>query len=393
MTNRRTFIKNSSLVIAGVAVASTMPMAACKGANEKLVCGLIGANGMGWADLNAFLKQPNTECAAICDVDENVMNRRFADAEKMQGKKPVGFKDYRKLLEMPGIDVIIIGTPDHWHCLPMVEACQAGKDVYCEKPLGNSIEEINIMESAANKYNTVVQVGMWQRSDPHWRDAVDFVKSGKLGKPSHFDLKYYHGYYLQTAYREKLVTRLTPAPDGGAMAELGSPGISLLMAFIREELEITGALQGGNFPDVPAGSDLFSSISLVDKRTGAVGNMSASRISSGTGDLVYLEIYAEKGAIRYSSQNSEYFEYYLEGSNQWIKQMVGSNYKPITSFPSGHVPPGWLRSMVHAHYRFFTGDDATSFNTDLNHGLAVQRIVRKTADHLSVFRKNYRNDE
>jgi len=106
-------------------------MAACKGANEKLVCGLIGANGMGWADLAAFLKQPNTECAAICDVDENVLNHRIADAEKIQGKKPVGFKDFRKLLEMPGIDVVIIGTPDHWHCLPMVAACQAGKDVMC----------------------------------------------------------------------------------------------------------------------------------------------------------------------------------------------------------------------------------------------------------------------
>ena len=87
-------------------------------------------------------------------MDENVLNRRLADTEKIQGTKPKGFKDYRKLLEEPGIDIIIIGTPDHWHCLPMVEACQAGKDVYCEKPLGNSIEEINIMERAASKYNT-----------------------------------------------------------------------------------------------------------------------------------------------------------------------------------------------------------------------------------------------
>ena len=113
MTNRRTFIKTSSLAAAGVALASTMPMAACKGANEKLVCGLIGAKGMGFADLQAFLRQPNTECAAICDVDESVLNQRIADTEKLQGKKPVGFKDYRKLLEMPGIDIVIIGTPDH----------------------------------------------------------------------------------------------------------------------------------------------------------------------------------------------------------------------------------------------------------------------------------------
>jgi predicted dehydrogenase len=184
MTDRRSFIKNSALATAAVGLTATMPMAmnSCAGANEKLVCGLIGANGMGFSDLQAFLKQPNTECAAICDVDENVLNRRIADTEKIQGTKPKGFTDYRKLLEEKGLDVVIIGTPDHWHCLPMVEACEAGLDVYCEKPLGNSIEEINIMERAAKRYKTVVQVGMWQRSDPHWRDAVEYVKSGKLGK-------------------------------------------------------------------------------------------------------------------------------------------------------------------------------------------------------------------
>ncbi len=184
MTNRRRFIKSSALATAGIGLVSSVPMAmsSCNGANEKLVCGLIGAKGMGFSDLQAFLRQPNTECAAICDVDENVLNQRIADTEKIQGRKPEGFKDYRQMLERRDIDVVIIGTPDHWHCLPMVEACQAGKDVYCEKPLGNTIEEINIMERAAKKYNTVVQVGMWQRSDPHWRDAIDFVKSGKLGK-------------------------------------------------------------------------------------------------------------------------------------------------------------------------------------------------------------------
>ena len=107
---------------------------------------------------------------------------------------------------------------------------------------------------------------------------------------------------------------------------------------------------------------------------------------------MHLEIYAENGALRFSSNNSEYFEYYLEGSNQWIKQIVGSNYNPISSFPSGHVPAGWLRSMVHAHYQFFTGDDASSTVADLSHGLAVQRIVRETADHLKTFRKKFKNE-
>jgi predicted dehydrogenase len=182
MTNRRSFIKKSALATAAVGAAASMPLASCIGANEKLVCGLIGAKGMGFADLQAFLRQPNTECAAICDVDENVLNQRIADTEKIQGYKPKGFKDFRKLLEEPGIDVIIIGTPDHWHCIPFVNAAQEGKHIYCEKPLANYIEELNIMERAAKRYGNVVQVGQWQRSDKHWQDAVEFVHSGKLGK-------------------------------------------------------------------------------------------------------------------------------------------------------------------------------------------------------------------
>ena len=165
-------------------MAASMPLAmnSCIGANEKLVCGLIGAKGMGFADLQAFLGQKNTECAAIADVDENVLNQRIADVEKIQGTKPKGFKDFRKLLEEPGIDVIIIGTPDHWHTIPFVYAAQEGKHIYCEKPLANSIEEINIMERAAARYGTVAQIGQWQRSDKHWQDAVEFVHSGALGK-------------------------------------------------------------------------------------------------------------------------------------------------------------------------------------------------------------------
>jgi predicted dehydrogenase len=184
MTDRRNFIKTSAMATAGVSLVAGMPMAmnSCKGANDKLVCGLIGANGMGFADLQAFLKQKNTECAAICDVDSHVLEKRIADTEKIQGTKPKGFSDFRKLLEEPGIDVIIIGTPDHWHCLPFVYAAQEGKYIYCEKPISNTIEEINIMEKAANKYGTIAQIGQWQRSDKHWKDAVEFVYSGELGK-------------------------------------------------------------------------------------------------------------------------------------------------------------------------------------------------------------------
>ncbi len=183
MTTRRTFIKRTTAATAAVGIAASMPAAMSACSPDKLVrCGLIGAKGMGFSDLRAFLGQPNTECVAICDVDKRVLDARLADTEKLQGKKPKAYSDYRQLIADEEVDVVIIGTPDHWHCLPFVEACQAGKAIYCEKPLGNSIEEINLMEAAANKYNTVVQVGQWQRSDPHWRDAVEYVNSGKLGK-------------------------------------------------------------------------------------------------------------------------------------------------------------------------------------------------------------------
>ena len=172
------------MATAGVTLAASMPMAmnSCAGANDKIVCGAIGVNGMGFSDLQAFLGQKNTECAAICDVDSHVLEKRLADVEKIQGKRPKGFSDFRKLLEEPGLDVIIIGTPDHWHALPFIYAAQEGKNIYCEKPLANYIEEINVMERAQKRYNNIVQIGQWQRSDKHWLDAVNFVQSDKLGQ-------------------------------------------------------------------------------------------------------------------------------------------------------------------------------------------------------------------
>ena len=184
-TTRRNFIGTSLKVAGGTAILSGIGIhlyGKFSGANDKMVAGLIGCKGMGFADLKAFLAQANTECGALCDVDENVLNERAVEVEKIQGKKPKLFKDFRKLLEEKYLDVIIIGTPDHWHCLPFVYACQEGKNIYCEKPLSNSIEEINLMEKAAKRYNNVVQIGQWQRSDQHWQDAVAYVHSGKLGK-------------------------------------------------------------------------------------------------------------------------------------------------------------------------------------------------------------------
>jgi predicted dehydrogenase len=172
------------------------------------------------------------------------------------------------------------------------------------------------------------------------------------------------------------------------MADLGSHSLSLLIEFLGRGLSITSALQSGNFPDVREDSDLFSLISLYDHATGAGGSLSASRISSGIGDLFSVELYALDGALRYSSISPDYFEFYTSESGMWKKQMTGSNYEPFSSFPSAHVPPGWLRSMIHAHYIFLTGKSQNEFVPDINHGLAVQKLVREAAEQLKMFRKS-----
>jgi predicted dehydrogenase len=171
------------------------------------------------------------------------------------------------------------------------------------------------------------------------------------------------------------------------MADLGSHAISMLIAFLGNKLYITGAIQAGSFDDVDQGSDLFSLINIIDNNTNAAGTLSASRVSSGTGDDLSLELYAERGSLRYSSARPEYFEYYTEESGRWSRQMTGSNYSPVTSFPSGHVPPGWLRAMVHAHYVFLKGGTAEIIIPGIEHGLEVQRLVRETAEHLKRFRE------
>ncbi len=184
MTTRRDFIKNTAITAAGIGVASSI-VGAVPGCapSDKVNVGLIGCNGMGFSNLTAFLANPEVECLALCDIDDSVLNKRAADVEKLRGAKPANlYKDWRSLIDNKDIDVVIVGTPDHWHCLQMVAACQAGKDVYCEKPMGRTIEECNIMIKAADKYKSVVQVGQWQRSDPHWLDAVAFLRSGQLGK-------------------------------------------------------------------------------------------------------------------------------------------------------------------------------------------------------------------
>jgi predicted dehydrogenase len=189
MIRRRKFLQNAATLVAGGTFLSAFdrePFAIFRNRiapSDQINIGAIGINGMGWADVNGALKVPGVNLVALCDIDKNVLDKRMAELNKrnIDTSKIKTYGDYRKLLEQKDIDAVIIGTPDHWHALIMIEACMAGKDVYCEKPVGNSIGECRAMIAAQQRYKRAVQVGQWQRSEQHFRDATDYIATGVLG--------------------------------------------------------------------------------------------------------------------------------------------------------------------------------------------------------------------
>jgi len=183
-STRRNFIKTASVFAAGTLLPADAISSVGKSIppSDKINIGLIGVRSQGFSDLSSFLKNKEVQCVAMSDIDNNLLESRTADLVKLGHEKPKLYKDYRKMLENKDIDVVIIGTPDHWHCLQFVDSLEAGKHIYVEKPIGNSIAEINIMYKAAKKYGKIVQVGQWQRSQPHFVDAINYLKSGKLGR-------------------------------------------------------------------------------------------------------------------------------------------------------------------------------------------------------------------
>jgi predicted dehydrogenase len=178
--NRRDFMKRAAVTTAGVSLAmSGLSTRSVLGANDRIGLGVIGTGRQGINNMENFMRH-GVEVAAVCDVYEPNLQKGLAAA----GGKAKTYKDFRQLLEDRDIDVIINATPDHWHPLPTVMACQAGKDVYVEKPISVAVEEGKKMVEAARKYKRVVQVGTWQRSNIHFQKAVQVVQDGLIGKVS-----------------------------------------------------------------------------------------------------------------------------------------------------------------------------------------------------------------
>jgi len=184
--SRRQFLGNSALAAAAAAVSS-IPVLGSElrrpyGANDRLRIAVIGVKGRGLEHVSQWVKMPDVEIAAICDIDENQIFGAMDRIEKATGKKPAYVKDLRKLYEDKSIDAVSVATCNHWHSLAGVWAVQAGKNVYVEKPISHNVFEGRRLVEAGKKYNKVVAVGTQCRSMKGMREAISFLHSGRLGK-------------------------------------------------------------------------------------------------------------------------------------------------------------------------------------------------------------------
>ena len=178
--SRRAFMKSSVAAGAGAAIAA-MPFSRALGANEEIRAAVVGFNGQGGGHISRFRKSEGVRVVALCDVDEKVLNDEVKEF-KNRNEKVDAYIDYRKMLEDKSIDVVAIATPDHQHVPVAAHAVVAGKDVYVEKPLSHTIEEGRLLVNLACKYKRIVQHGTQSRSASGLIEAVEYMKSGELGK-------------------------------------------------------------------------------------------------------------------------------------------------------------------------------------------------------------------
>ena len=182
--DRRLFLQGSAAAVAGLSVTARAGEARTRkdpGSNETLRVAVVGVNGRGMAHIQGWGEQKDARITAICDVDSKVIGNAMKQVGELYDSEPKFTQDIRTLLDDKEIDVISIASPNHWHALMTIWACQAGKDVYVEKPASHNVWEGRKMVEAARKYNRIVQTGSQCRSHQGMRDAVAFLRSGKLG--------------------------------------------------------------------------------------------------------------------------------------------------------------------------------------------------------------------
>ena len=217
---RREFIRGSAAIAGGVVFAPAyIPSMISDSPNERVNIAVIGIagererdrgiiRGRGIVHIQNYAEIPNVRVKTVCDVDENLFPQNVKMVEELYGTKPTTEVDFRKVLEDKDIDIVSLATPDHWHALQTVWACQAGKDVYVEKPVSHNVAEGRKMVEAAEKYNRIVQSGICYRSSKSVKEGIRMIHDGVLGKP-------YMARGITYRYRVPIgIFPDTPVPEG-----------------------------------------------------------------------------------------------------------------------------------------------------------------------------------
>jgi predicted dehydrogenase len=255
--NRRDFIKGSITAASGITILSETS----KAASGTVVVGIMGVGGRGRALLKSLSQRTDVKIKYICDADQRPYGPAAEIVMEENDYKPKFVQDFRKMLEDKEVDAIIVSTSDRWHALATIMACQAGKDVYVEKPQSMSVYDGRKMIEAAEKYKRIVQVGMQSRSAPYLDEALKYIQSGKLG-----DVKLARVYLMQPAgpYHESPVQPVPPGLDydlwcGPSPKLPYRPGRSFqkywdyytgyLTADLIHQVDLTRLLIGKKYPD------------------------------------------------------------------------------------------------------------------------------------------------
>lgn len=181
--SRRKFIKNTTLGSVGLTLgARHLSFGNILGANDRIRLAVMGVNSRGRSLARNFARQENTEIVYICDVDQKALDRCVSTVEEIQGNAPKGIVDFRQALDDPDVDGLVIAAPDHWHAPAAIMGCQAGKNVYVEKPCSHNPKEGELLVYAARKYKKVVQMGTQRRSWPIIIRGIKELHDGRIGK-------------------------------------------------------------------------------------------------------------------------------------------------------------------------------------------------------------------
>lgn len=293
MMNRRTFIKRSSLATAAVATGFPTPLFASE---KKLKIGLIGSGWYGMVIAKAALEAGGVEVIAVADVDSTHLTNSLNELASLQGSRPRGFSDYRELLEISGLEAVLIGSVTHWHALQFIAACRKGLPVYCEKPLAYDIEEGKAMVEAAREAGNIVQIGFQRRQNKAFSRAKVLIGEGKIGKVHQIEAQiHYNPTIADTTLQEPPASldwdawcgpapllpyspskghmswRFEKAYGNGHLVDWGIHNIDITRTIMGYDMPTTIEAQGGiyalqgktNTPDTLKATMLFGGVPLI----------------------------------------------------------------------------------------------------------------------------------